>query len=189
MMKMKMKLPLQWPISISAIFLMLNLSIICSSSRPEIPVPTPWPEQFHALLFLNFTPTGELHLADLWYDWPGGRNVNIHQSQLDEKLLYAVEWNNGTSFYYTLRDGNGGDENGDGDGDEDGTCNVMDFGVGIPRPDFLAEGAEYLGMQVTDGFLCHVWQKLDFIWYYEDVLTQLPVRFDFSDGGMNILSK
>ncbi|XP_024025632.1 uncharacterized protein At4g14100 isoform X1 [Morus notabilis] len=177
-MKLKLQL-LRLIISTSPIiFLTLNLSTICLSSPPpaaENPIPTRWPEQFHALLFMNFTPTGELHLADLWYDWPRGRNVNIHQNQLAKKLLFAVEWNNGTSFYYTL--GNGGD----GDG---GTCDVTQFEVGIPRPDFLAEGAEYLGTQVTDGFLCHVWEKADFIWYYEDVLTRRPVRFDFSDGGI-----
>ena len=81
--------------------------------------------------------------------------------------MYDVEWDNGTSFYYTLG--------------EAGSCRVVNFEVGIPRPDFL-DGAEYLGTQVTDGFLCNVWEKVDFIWYYEDVLTRRPVRWDFYDG-------
>ncbi|KAF9606975.1 hypothetical protein IFM89_030394 [Coptis chinensis] len=111
-------------------------------------------------------PSGHLQFNDLWYDWPKGRNVNLIQKQLG-KLLYDVEWNNGTSFYYTLAD--------------NGECQIMDFGVGIPRMDFL-DGAEYLGVQETHGFLCNVWEKVDFIWYYEDIATQRPVRWDFYDG-------
>lgn len=38
-------------------------------------------------------------------------------------LLYDTEWNNGTTFYYTMG--------------ENGICEVVQFGVGIPRPDFL----------------------------------------------------
>jgi hypothetical protein len=67
-------------------------------------------------------------------------------------------------------------------GGEEGACEIKYFEVGIPRPDFL-DGAHYLGTTVTDGFLCNVWEKVDFILYYEDVLTRRPVRWDFSDGG------
>lgn len=81
--------------------------------------------------------------------------------------MYNVEWNNGTSFYYTLG--------------EYGSCDVVHYGIGIPRPDFL-DGATYLGTRFTDGFLCNLWEKLDFVWYYEDVQTKKPVRWDFSDG-------
>ncbi|KAK3038244.1 hypothetical protein RJ639_030853, partial [Escallonia herrerae] len=59
-------------------------------------------------------------------------------------------------------------------------CEIMEFEVGIPRPDFL-DGADYLGTKVVDGFLCNVWEKVEFIWYYEDVLTQRPVGWDFYD--------
>ncbi|KAF7838068.1 uncharacterized protein G2W53_006550 [Senna tora] len=128
------------------------------------PTPTPWPEQFHALLYMNLSST-RLQLSDLWYDWPYGRNVNIFQRQLGD-ILYDIEWDNGTSYYYTLG--------------QNASCEVKYFEVGIPRPDFMEE-AEYLGTQVTDGFLCHVWEKVDFIWYYEDVLTRRPVRWDFYD--------
>nr|XP_043628732.1 uncharacterized protein At4g14100-like isoform X2 [Erigeron canadensis] len=138
-----------------------------NAPKGPVPIPTPWPEQFHALLFMNLTST-HLQLSDLWYDWPKGRNVNIFQKQLSI-LLYDIEWNNGTSFYYTLG--------------EDGECQMVDFGVGIPRPDFLTDGAHYLGRVVTDGFLCDVWEKVDFIWYYEDVITKRPVRWDFYDVG------
>lgn len=63
------------------------------------PVPAPWPHQFHALLFMNYS--GDLSMIDLWYDWPNGRNFNIIQEQLGA-ITYDLEWNNGTSFFYTL---------------------------------------------------------------------------------------
>ncbi|KAB5514418.1 hypothetical protein DKX38_028324 [Salix brachista] len=138
--------------------------------RPEpedssTPIPAPWPEQFHALLYMNLSST-RLQITDLWYDWPRGRNVNIIQKQLSV-LLYDTEWNNGTTFYYTLS--------------EPYSCRIMVNDVGIPRPDFL-DGADYLGTAVTDGYLCNVWEKVDTIWYYEDVHTKRPVRWDFYDG-------
>ncbi|KAI9378459.1 hypothetical protein POPTR_018G096056v4 [Populus trichocarpa] len=129
------------------------------------PIPAPWPEQFHALLYMNLSST-HLQITNLWYDWPRGRNVNIIQKQLSV-LLYDTEWNNGTTFYYTLS--------------EPHSCRIMVNDVGIPRPDFL-DGAEYLGTAVTDGYLCNVWEKIDTIWYYEDVYTKRPVRWDFNDG-------
>ncbi|KAJ6823558.1 uncharacterized protein M6B38_383020 [Iris pallida] len=135
-------------------------------SDTGVPTPTLWPERFHALLFMNVSTTGHLQVTDLWYDWPKGRNLNLMQKQLGD-LLHDVEWNNGTSYYYTLGPA--------------GTCLVRDFGVGIPRRDWLA-GSTYLGRRHTDGFLCHVWEKVDFIWYYEDVDTRRPVRWDFYDG-------
>lgn len=92
--------------------------------------------------------------------------MNIIQKQLSV-LLYDTEWNNGTTFYYTLS--------------EPHSCRIMVNDVGIPRPDFL-DGAEYLGTAVTDGYLCNVWEKIDTIWYYEDVYTKRPVRWDFNDG-------
>ncbi|OVA17349.1 hypothetical protein BVC80_1837g159 [Macleaya cordata] len=130
-----------------------------------VPSPSPWPEKFHALLYMNLTD-GRLQITNLWYDWTKGRNVNIIQKQLG-KLLYDVEWNNGTSFYYTLG--------------AQRECQTLYFEVGIPRPGWL-DGATYLGMEYTDGFMCNVWEKVDFIWYYEDVITKVPVRWDFYDG-------
>ncbi|KAM0934808.1 hypothetical protein DsansV1_C30g0214371 [Dioscorea sansibarensis] len=37
-------------------------------------------------------------------------------------------------------------------------------------------------MEYTVGFLCNLWTKLDFLWYWEDVDTQMPVRWDFFNG-------
>ncbi|KAA3490737.1 protein transferring glycosyl groups [Gossypium australe] len=137
------------------------------SNSITTPTPTPWPEQFHALLCMKLS-SGVHQITDLWYDWPKGRNVNLLQKQLGV-YMYDVEWNNGTSFYYTKG--------------INGTCQTIEFGVGIPRPDFL-DGANYLGTQVKDGFLCNMWEKVDFIWYYEDVATKRPVRWDFYDEMM-----
>ncbi|RDY13502.1 hypothetical protein CR513_01563, partial [Mucuna pruriens] len=150
---------------VSFVIVLARVSFAGESPPSPTPTPTPWPEQFHALLYMNLSDT-RLQLSDLWYDWPKGRNVNIFQKQLTE-VLYDIEWNNGTSFYYTLA--------------PDPKCSIIDFEVGIPRPNFL-DGAVYLGTRVTDGFLCNLWQKQDFIWYYEDVLTKKPVRWDFYDG-------
>ncbi|KAF2310382.1 hypothetical protein GH714_008704 [Hevea brasiliensis] len=148
---------------------LINPSLQRPDSTPTptpIPIPTPWPEQFHALIYTQNLSTGQLQVSNIWYDWPKGRNFYIRQNQLST-LIYDVEWSNGTSFYYTV--------------EEPYSCDIVDFGVGIPRPDFL-DGANYLGTRVADGFLCNVWEKVDFIWYYEDVSTKRPVKWDFSDG-------
>ncbi|KAJ4972975.1 hypothetical protein NE237_006149 [Protea cynaroides] len=128
------------------------------------PTPTPWPEQFHSILFMNYS--GSLQIIDLWYDWPKGRNFNIIQNQLG-KLLYDLEWNNGTSFFYTL--------------DSSRECRTAQLEVGILRPNWL-EGANYLGQRYVDGFLCNVWEKVDFLSYYEDVATKRPVHWVFYTG-------
>ncbi|XP_042033781.1 uncharacterized protein At4g14100-like isoform X1 [Salvia splendens] len=144
---------------------LISLFLSLISLIQSEPTPKPWPPQFHSTLMLN-TSVGTLQINDLWYDWPNGRNVNIIYKQLGE-ILYDVEWNNGTSYYYTL--------------DSTKQCSTVHFPVGIPRPDFL-DGANYLGQHYRDGFLCNLWEKVDFIWYYEDVLTLRPVAFDFYSG-------
>lgn len=90
---------------------------IFATNEPEIetePVPAVWPEQFHALMLMN--KSGSLEIVDLWYDWVNGRNFNIIQKQLG-KLTYDLEWNNGTSFYYTL--------------DDSRTCRTVHFEVSL----------------------------------------------------------
>ncbi|KAL8123200.1 uncharacterized protein At4g14100-like [Apium graveolens] len=129
------------------------------------PTPTPWPKQFHSIIFMTTKET-KLQKVDLWYDWPNGRNFNIIQSQLG-KLLYDLEWTNGTSFYYTL--------------DSNKECKVMHFPVGILAPDWL-HGATYVGQKSIDGFLCNVWEKVEFITYYEDVVSKRPVSWTFYTG-------
>ncbi|KAF4346863.1 hypothetical protein G4B88_015484 [Cannabis sativa] len=53
--------------------------------------------------------------------------------------------------------------------------------VGILRPNWL-DGANYLGQRHVDGFLCNVWEKVEFIWYYEDVVSKRPVHWEFYTG-------
>ncbi|KAL2543426.1 Uncharacterized protein Adt_04404 [Abeliophyllum distichum] len=144
-------------------FFTLTCSNLLSATAAN-PIPTPWPHQFHSILFANYS--GSLSLIDLWYDWPNGRNFNIIQHQLG-KLLYGIEWNNGTTFFYTL--------------DSTNECRSRQLDVGILRPNWL-DGAIYLGQQHVDGFLCNVWEKVEFIWYYEDVVTKRPVHWVFYTG-------
>ncbi|XP_068661304.1 uncharacterized protein At4g14100-like [Aristolochia californica] len=149
------------------LLLVLFPSVFClfpSGSNDPPPTPVPWPHQFHSILFMNYS--GSLQLIDLWYDWPNGRNFNIIQDQLGQ-LLYDLEWNNATSFIYTL--------------DERKKCRTAQLEVGILRPNWL-DGARYLGQEYVDGFLCNVWEKVDFIWYYEDVVTKRPVHWVFYTG-------
>lgn len=150
---------------LSSLSLTLLSLVLLSSSEPT---PAPWPLQFHSTLMLN-TSVGRLQINELWYDWPNRRNVNIIYYQLGE-ILYDVEWDNGTSYYYTL--------------DASKQCTTMHFPVGIPRPDFLNDGANYLGQVHKDGFLCNVWEKVGFIWYYEDVVTKRPVSWTFYTGNL-----
>lgn len=155
------------------LLLIISITIISYSSIPpsttsSAPTPTPWPHQFHSILIMNYNGTNQI--IDLWYDWPNGRNFNIIQHQLG-KLLYDLEWNNGTSFFYTL--------------DSTKECRAVHLDVGILRPNWL-EGADYLGQEYVDGFLCNVWEKVDFIWYYEDVATKRPVNWVFYTGGVPI---
>ncbi|PRQ39758.1 hypothetical protein RchiOBHm_Chr4g0428731 [Rosa chinensis] len=146
--------------------LILLTSPLSSSPLPheQDPTPTPWPHQFHSILVMNYT--GTLEIIDLWYDWPNGRNFNIIQHQLGS-VLYDLEWNNGTSFFYSL--------------DSSKNCRSSQVEVGILRPNWL-DGAEYLGQRHVDGFLCNVWNKVDFLLYYEDVVTKRPVHWAFYTG-------
>ncbi|KDP23249.1 hypothetical protein JCGZ_23082 [Jatropha curcas] len=150
--------PMSVPISIPLLLLLL-----ISSTEGE-PSPAPWPQQFHAILWMNYS--GILQKIDLWYDWPNGRNLNLIQHQLG-KLVYDVEWNNGTSFFFSL--------------DADKECSSAQLEVGILRPNWL-DGAKYLGQRHVDGFLCNVWEKVDFIWYCEDAVTKRPVHWVFYTG-------
>ncbi|XP_034604743.2 uncharacterized protein At4g14100 [Setaria viridis] len=58
----------------------------------------------------------------------------------------------------------------------------MQFPVGILPLDWLADGAVYLGREHVDGFDFHLWTKVDFIWYYEEIDTGRPVRWNFFNG-------
>ncbi|KAL9668848.1 hypothetical protein QQ045_006388 [Rhodiola kirilowii] len=151
---------------ISTLILLLFTPPSHTSVLNSSPSPTPWPQQFHSILIVNVSAS--LQLFDLWYDWPNGRNFNIMRDQLGDQLRYDLEWDNGTSFYYTLDSNNP-------------KCKTLHFEVGILRPDWL-DGANYLGQERVDGFLCNAWEKVDFIWYYEDVVSKRPLYWRFYTG-------
>lgn len=161
-------------LALSSWMIICRLSFPVNASGTPTPTPTPWPHQFHALLWQNYS--GSLSMIDLWYDWPNGRNFNIVRPQLGgtDTIVYDLEWNNGTSFFYTLPDDHPSSRN--------YSCRVVLFEVGILRPDWLVDGSNYLGQRYVDGFLCNVWEKVDFIWYYEDVVTKKPVQWIFYTG-------
>ncbi|KAK1642180.1 hypothetical protein QYE76_059985 [Lolium multiflorum] len=153
-----------------AVLLLCLLTLLPDSaaggSPNPTPTPTPWPQQFHAKLLMEYK--GNLSLADLWYDWPRGRNLHVIRYQLAaDAPYYDAEWNNGTSFFYTPARR---------------TCRSAAVGVGILRPDWLTPGAAYLGRASAGGFDCHVWTKADFITYYQDVASGRPVKWIFYTG-------
>ncbi|WOG99343.1 hypothetical protein DCAR_0518691 [Daucus carota subsp. sativus] len=139
----------------SLCFLILLTTSLVSSSSLTDPTPKPWPLQFHSTMIAKIENGTQLEILNLWYDWPNGISMSIVQKQLG-KLLYGPEWNNGTSFFYAL------------DSSEE--------------PNWI-EGAKYVGQEYMDGFLCNVWNKVDFIIYYEDVVSKRPVAWFFVEGG------
>ncbi|KAF0908863.1 hypothetical protein E2562_028744 [Oryza meyeriana var. granulata] len=146
--------------------LLLAAAAASDSGGAPPPTPTPWPEQFHAVIITNLTESGgRLQLIDLYYDWPRGRNLNLIRGQLSGDPTYDVEWTNGTSYIF-----------------DSTSCRTLRFPVGLLPPDWLVDGAVYLGRHAVDGFDCHVWTKVDFVWYYEDVVTHRPVRWNFFNG-------
>ncbi|KAJ4975849.1 hypothetical protein NE237_000955 [Protea cynaroides] len=127
-----------------------------STSKQESPptaTPTPWPQKFHSILFMNYNGSLQIMASLIRYGWPKGRKFNIIPNQLG-KLLYDLEWNNGTSFFHTFHSSR--------------ECRNAQLEVGILLPNWL-EGANYLCQRYIDGFLCNVWEKVDFLSYYEDV--------------------
>ncbi|KAG0590149.1 hypothetical protein KC19_1G076300 [Ceratodon purpureus] len=138
-----------------------------AASANADPIPKTWPLQFHSQMYQN--RSGKLSMIDLWYDFPNGRNLNLIQNQLGS-VLHDVEYTNGTSYYYDL---------------EAGTCREVHFPVGILRPDWLSD-ATYAGVEEKDGFKCNVWEKVEFIRYYEDVETKRPVSWYFYTSGMDL---
>mmetsp|Transcript_6394 Transcript_6394/g.15295 ORF Transcript_6394/g.15295 Transcript_6394/m.15295 type:complete len:231 (+) Transcript_6394:43-735(+) len=131
------------------------------------PTPPVWPQQFTAVLLQN--RKDDLSLTELWYDYEGGRNMNLIQSQLNLKgTLYDVEFNNKTSYYYNK---------------EAGTCRTIQFPVGILTPDWLA-GAKYLGQRVIHNITTNGFTKADgFITYFSEAAPPFrPVQWRFFDG-------
>lgn len=148
-----------------------------AAAEEDPPSAPSWPMVFHASIvqFRNGTSS----LVDLFYDWPKGRNANLIRRQLedDKNVLFDLEYNNGTSFYFDRSKG-----------PEGGSCRTVDMPVGILTPDWLA-GARYLGTSVVNGFECHGWAKgegrpatLDFVSYFARISDGAPVRWTFHVG-------
>ena len=146
------------------------------------PLPPVWLEVFYASIvqFRNGTSS----LVDLYYDWPRGRNANLIRKQLDSSVLYDLEFQNKTSFYF------------DRSRPERG-CRRVEFPVGILTPDWLS-GARYLGTRTVNGIECHGWAKgegrpasEDFVHYWSRVSDDVPVQWTFHVGEpmeMNVYS-
>ena len=123
-----------------------------------------WPQKFHAKAVVSDGTT-----VDLWYDYLRGRNLNLIHSE--GKILYDNEFNNGSTYYYT----------------KDGSCSVIDMGVGLLPPTWLS-GATYLGQEEANGVLCEKWEKGDsdvrgkkFVTYWNSA-TGVPARWQFYTG-------
>ena len=147
------------------------LSSSSSSSSSSDPIPPEWPHQFHATLLQN--RSGSLARVELYYDWVNGRNYNIVYPQLnDTAVLWDLEYMNGTTFYYTPGEG---------------TCRMMDAGVGILKPTWLS-GSKYLGRDVRDTITVDVYNQsymgnnTYFARYYNNPVTETPVGWTFFDG-------
>ena len=54
--------------------------------------------------------------------------------------------------------------------------------MGILAPDWL-EGASFKGEEDVDGFPCNRWEKADFITYWTDTQSGLPVKWVFHTDG------
>eukprot|EP00904_Undaria_pinnatifida_P002855 jgi/Undpi1/12570/HiC_scaffold_6.g02239.m1 len=88
---------------------------------------------------------GESHEG---YDYVTGHNLNVIQTQSGEEdgPLYDNEQANGTGYYYLPAK------------PKAKYCNVIDFGVGIIKPDWLV-GAAYLGEEKSGIYDCYKWEQ------------------------------
>ena len=153
-----------------------NLYLAKTTQRGDPPPPLPpvWPEVFHASIVQFRSNTSSL--VDLFYDWKKGRNANLIRKQLDSGVVYDLEYQNHTSFYF------------DRSRPEKG-CRTVKFPVGILTPDWLS-GARYLGTSTINGFDCHGWAKGqgkpsasdDFVYYWARITDGVPVRWTFHVG-------
>eukprot|EP00197_Chlamydomonas_leiostraca_P010371 CAMPEP_0202860616 /NCGR_PEP_ID=MMETSP1391-20130828/2266_1 /ASSEMBLY_ACC=CAM_ASM_000867 /TAXON_ID=1034604 /ORGANISM="Chlamydomonas leiostraca, Strain SAG 11-49" /LENGTH=203 /DNA_ID=CAMNT_0049539827 /DNA_START=68 /DNA_END=676 /DNA_ORIENTATION=+ len=146
-----------------------HVSVLDSAPQPPV-----WPEQFHAVLFEN--RTNRLALVDLWYDWPGKRNLNAIHAQLGTRggTLMDLEYDNRTSFYWRPKSR---------------TCSTITFEVGILTPDWLS-GATFLGQATINNMTVNTFTKADFITYWSEAAPPYrPVRWLFhtSDGQFEVM--
>lgn len=55
---------------------------------------------------------------------------------------------------------------------------MIEFPVGILTPDWL-KNAHFEGLEVVDGILCNRWEKADFVTYWTDAKSGVPVKWIF----------
>ena len=111
--------------------------------------------------------------VELWYDWAGARNLNLIRSQHDaDGLLFDNERGNGSTYYYHA-------------GRDD--CRRIPMGVGVLRPDWLANATLVASSERVSGFDCERWTKADFITYWNRVDgDRRPVRWVFTQDNMTV---
>ena len=59
---------------------------------------------------------------------------------------------------------------------------VIEFPVGILPPNWL-DGATFEGQEGCNGFQCNRWEKADFITYWADANSGVPVKWVFHTDG------
>ena len=139
--------------------------------------PPVWPELVHAHCSQRIPGSApgedQLSQVELYYDWAAGRNANLIRGQHDALgVLFDMEWNNGSTYYY----------HGGGAAD----CRSLRFPVGILNPDWLSN-ATYRGVERVSGFDCERWEKADFIIYWNRVdADRRPVKWIFTDQNMTV---
>ena len=146
---------------------LLAISALASSTPVQ---PVPWPEVFHARLNRSGLLAGGHQGMEIYYDWLGGRQVEIFQKD-GKPPTYANHRANGSLYNYSP--GVPG-------------CKLIQFKVGLLRPDWMQNGT-YKGQQEVNGRNCDVWalaqllpgKHLPFLTYYDDASTGQMVREEF----------
>ncbi|CAM9189453.1 unnamed protein product [Scytosiphon promiscuus] len=144
------------------------LSAAAAQASPdEPPSPPVWPGRFHAMI--TQVRDEDYGAVDLWYDYAAGRNLNIIVTQSGEEdgPLYDNERANGTTYYYNPAKAKAK------------YCNVVDFGVGIIRPDWLQD-ATFLGEEQCGIYQCNKWEQGEIPQAHARFLGLRPAGIDSS---------
>lgn len=131
-----------------SLYAALSILVMVWGEANDYPEPPVWPGRFHAMMWQS--RGGDLAVVDLWYDYTQGRNLNIIQTQSGEEdgPLFDNERANGSTYYYLPAKG------------KSKYCNIMEFNVGILRPDWL-KGATFLGEEKYGIYDCYKWEQGD----------------------------
>eukprot|EP01134_Creolimax_fragrantissima_P007346 CFRG7346T1 len=144
---------------------------------PSTPKATAWADQVHATLLQN--RSGVIANVHLYYDWINKRNLNVIND--GKSVLFDNERQNGSTYYYYPMARNTSND-----------CTVIDMKVGILKPDYMF-GGKYHGRFKIYSYAqkTEVWADYwtqdgaghhPFIFYYHDVLRNVPVMWKFFDN-------